>query len=176
VVVVELVDVVVEVVVDVVVEAVVDEVDVEDVVAVVSVVVVDDVVVVVLAVVVDEVVAVVVVVDEVVDDVVVVEVVAVEVVVLGAVLLVVVVVAGAGHATSTALRTLHTRASSRRSSPPAMPPKLVQYVSPPSIASTTVAESPGFGGTMSTGPSRPRRFALIVMVPIALCLIATDLA
>ena len=34
-------------------------------------------------------------------------------------------------------------ASSRLSKPPAAPPRVTQYVSPPAIASTTVADRPG---------------------------------
>jgi hypothetical protein len=83
-----------------------------------------------------------------------------------------VVVDGEGHATAAACRTSQTCASSRRSTPPAAPPKARQYASSP-IESTIDAVSPGAGGTTSSGPSRPLSRAFSLRVPLALRLRTT---
>ena len=85
---------------------------------------------------------------------------------------VVVVVGGDGHGTAIAWRTSQTCASSRRSTPPAAPPKLTQYASSPTL-STSDAVSPGAGGSTSSGPSRPLKRALSLTVPAPLRFRAT---
>ena len=80
---------------------------------------------------------------------------------------------GGGHGASAALRTLHARASSRRSHRRRCRRSCAVRLPLP-ISRTTVQRLPGSGGRGRRRRRRPRRFSLSVTVPIALCFRLTD--